>query len=433
VRGFIDREFAKRFWFPVSSVKSSLIVAVSLILVVVLIIGIILISSPRTSTAPDFTVTSIDGETITMSNYRNQQVVLLDFMSIFCSGCKIVAENLKSIWQNYGDDLQVLSIDINPQMDTDELLRPFRDTYQIPWPIARDTDSITNKYGTGTDIPHVIIVDKSGVITWNWVASGPLDPAANKADMQSQISAATSGTGIPTSVVQGSVFSLAILAAVGSFFSPCSFPLLPGYMAYYLGLDAESKKKPSTATAAGRGFLAATGMILVYGIIAAVVFAVGFSANAVVPYIGPVVGVILIILGVLTLTPIQYHKIVEPFRRLRQKLFPSKEGKELGMGTKMFAYGVGYGAAGFACVAPPFIAAVLTASIYGSVLFSLFVLVIYSAIVIALMIAITVLLSEAGQAAVRKMNRYVNVIKKVSGIALIIAGAYLIYFYFISQ
>jgi cytochrome c biogenesis protein CcdA len=105
----------------------------------------------------------------------------------------------------------------------------------------------------------------------------------------------------------------------------------------------------------------------------------------------------------------------------------------MGVGPKMFAYGVGYGAAGFACVAPPFIAAILNASIYGNIMFGVLVLVIYSAIVIALMIAITVLLSEAGQAAVRKMNRYVNVIKKISGIALIIAGVYLIWFWYVSQ
>jgi len=67
------------------------------------------------------------------------------------------------------------------------------------------------------------------------------------------------------------------------------------------------------------------------------------------------------------------------------------------------------------------------------VLLGVFVLVIYAAIVIALMIAITVLLSEAGQAAVKKMNRYVNVIKKISGIALIIAGIYLVWFWYISQ
>lgn len=409
--------------------KPGLIIAITLIVVVVLIFMAIVVLSPRTSIAPDFTITSVDGDIITLSSYRNKQVVLLDFMYIACPGCKIVADNLKEMVPSFGSNLQVISVDVLSS-DSEGALKAYRDSQNITWLVARDTDSLNTKYEVGQELPKVVIVDKNGGITWSWNPAGPINV---KEEMRSQISSAISGTGGTATVAQVSVYSLAILAAVGSFFSPCSFPLLPGYMVYYLGLDAESKQKPSTAKAAGRGFLAALGMILVYGIIAVIVFAIGYSAAAITPLLGPVVGGILIFLGILTLTPLQYHKIIEPFRKLRQRIFPTKEGRELGMGTKMFAYGVGYGAAGFACVAPPFIAAILNASIYGNVFLGVLVLVIYSAIVIALMIAITVLLSEAGQAAVKKMNRYVNVIKKVSGIALIIAGSYLLYFWYVSQ
>jgi cytochrome c-type biogenesis protein len=417
-----------------SSVKSSLIVAVTLILVVVLIVVAITVMSPQTSIAPDFSIKSVDVPpiNITLSQYRNNHVVLLDFMYIACPGCAIVANNLKEILPSVVGDFQVISIDVLVT-DTESALRTYRVNEGIPWLVAKDTDSLNTKYSVGQELPKVFIVDKNGGITWIYSPSGGINPTAQKEEMHKQISAALSGTGGSATVAQVSVYSLAILAAVGSFFSPCSFPLLPGYMAYYLGLDAGSKQKPSTRSAAGRGFLAALGMIVVYGIIAVIVFAIGYSAAAFVGSLGLYVGVILIILGALTLTPLQYHKLIEPFRKLRQRIFPSKEGREMGVGPKMFAYGVGYGAAGFACVAPPFIAAILNASIYGNIMFGVLVLVIYSAIVIALMIAITVLLSEAGQAAVRKMNRYVNVIKKISGIALIIAGAYLIWFWFVSQ
>jgi cytochrome c-type biogenesis protein len=416
-----------------SSVKSGLIVAITLILVVVLIVVAITVMSPKTSIAPDFTVKSVDdGANITLSSYRNNRVVLLDFMYIGCGGCAIVAENLKKITPPFGNDLQVISIDILLS-DTDVALRSFKHDANITWLVARDTDSLNTKYNVAGEVPKVVLVDKSGGITWVYSPEGGINPEAQKEEMRTQISAAISGTGGTATVAQLSVYSLAILAAVGSFFSPCSFPLLPGYMAYYLGLDAGSKQKPSTRAAAGRGFLAALGMILVYGIIAIIVFAIGYSAAIFVKSLGLYVGVILIILGALTLTPLQYHKLIEPFRKLRQRILPSKEGKEMGIGPKMFVYGVGYGAAGFACVAPPFIAAILNASIYGNIMFGVLVLVIYSAIVIALMIAITVLLSEAGQAAVKKMNRYVNVIKKISGIALIIAGIYLVWFWYVSQ
>jgi len=415
------------------AIKSGVIVAIALILVVVLILTAITLLSPKTSIAPDFHIHNIvDDSDLILSSYRNNKVVVLDFMSLSCDSCKLITQNLVDISPPFSDDLQIISIDIVLSDRRDDLIA-YVSTYQITWPVALDTDTLNMRYDVSSVLPKVVIVDKNGGISWVFQPIGGFDPGAQKEEMSEQISAAISGTSGSATVAQMSVFSLAILAAVGSFFSPCSFPLLPGYLAYYLGLDAGSKEKPSTRTAAGRGFLAALGMLLVYGIVAIIVFAIGFSAAAFVGSLGLYVGVILIFLGALTLTPLQYHKLVEPFRKLKQKIFPTKEGKEVGIGTKMFAYGVGYGAAGFACVAPPFIAAILSASIYGNVLLGVFVLVIYAAIVIALMIAITVLLSEAGQAAVKKMNRYVNVIKKISGIALIIAGIYLVWFWYISQ
>ncbi len=415
------------------SLKTNLTIALILITAVVVVAAVIVVASPKTSTAPDFSVTDTEGANITLSGLRGK-VVLIDFMYINCEGCKVVTANLVELKPSYGDDLVIISIDILPQIDSNSLIQAYKQTASVTWQVARDTDSIQGKYGVST-LPHVVIVDKNGVLSWNWIAGGPLDKTGQRIDMQRAIDSALAGTALPTTIAQTSVGALAILAAIGSFFSPCSFPLLPGYMAYYLGIDAESKQKPSTATAAGRGFLAALGMIVVYGIIALIVFAIGYAAASFVSFLGPTIGVILITLGILTLTPLQYHKIIVPFQRLRQKIWPTKEGDEQkgATGAKLFAYGVGYGAAGFACVAPPFIAAVLNATIYGSILYGLLVLVVYSVIVIALMIAITILLTEAGQAAVKKMNRYVNVIKKISGIALIIAGSYLLYFWWVSN
>ncbi len=417
-----------------SSVRTSLAVAGTLITAIVVLLVVIIAFSPQVTTAPEFTLTDVDGQELKLIDLRSH-VVVLDFMYIACEGCKPVTQNLKDLVPSYGNELVVISVDIVPT-DSEDMLRQYRDYESIIWHIARDTDSLGSKYGVGSSVPAVVIIDGNGVVTWNWKAIGPFDPGSQKAEMDSAILSAISGSATPMSVAQVSVPALAILAALGSFFSPCSFPLLPGYMAYYLGLDAQSKQRPSTLVAASRGFFASIGMILVYGIIAIVVFAVGYSAAASVQYLGPIVGGILVFLGALTLSNLQYHKFVEPFRKLRQKIFPKKEGdeaKDIGIGAKMFGYGVGYGAAGFACVAPPFIAAVLNATIYGSIFYGILVLVIYSALVIALMIAITILLTEAGQIAIQKMNKYVNVIKKVSGIALIIAGAYLIYYYFATR
>ena len=97
---------------------------------------------------------------------------------------------------------------------------------------------------------------------------------------------------------------------------------------------------------------------------------------------------------------------------------------------KLFSYGVGYGAAGFGCVAPPFIAAILNATVIGGAGAGIAVLGVYAGVVIGLMAAITIVLATVGQAAVKKMNRYTEVIKRISAVVLIAAGAYLIYYWY---
>ena len=416
----------------VAKVKAGLVVAISMILVIVILLVATISLSPTTTTAPDFSIQDIDGQWINLSEQRGR-VLLLDFMYITCEGCKIVTKNLKNITPSHGNELRIISVDI-VLSDLIPALQSYRATEGITWQVARDTDNLYEKYNVDT-VPRVVIIDKNGGISWVWFSTATIDEAAQKAEMQSAVTSAIQETSGTVSITQMSIPALMIVAAVGSFFSPCSFPLLPGFMAYYLGIDAQSKEKPSTARAASRGLIAGIGMILVYGIIALIVFPIGWAASQFLGSLGLIVGIILIILGVLTLSNLQYHRLIEPFRKLRQRVFPNKGemSQETGTAVKMFAYGVGYGAAGFACVAPPFIAAVLNASVNGDVLYGAVVFLIYVIIVLGLMVAITILLTEAGQAAVSKMNRYVNLIKKISGIALIIAGAYLIYFWFVSN
>ena len=219
------------------------------------------------------------------------------------------------------------------------------------------------------------------------------------------------------------------MAAFLSFFSPCSFPVLPAFMAYYLKEDAKGAKA-SNAVAAGRGFLASLGIVTVYGIIAVVVAAAGFAAQAVVKWLPPVIGVVLIVLAVLTLLPFQYHFLTRPFIALKQRIAARFGGRwEPGLGAKLFAFGAGYGAAGFACVAPPFIGAVLNASAIGSPEQAVLGLALYILIVIGLMVGITVALHMAGDRALQKVKAWSGAMKYVSAVALIIAGSYLLWLF----
>ena len=48
----------------------------------------------------------------------------------------------------------------------------------------------------------------------------------------------------------------------------------------------------------------------------------------------------------------------------------------------------------------------------------------------SIMIVVTFVLATLGQAALKKINRYTETIKKVSAVVLIIAGVYLVYYWY---
>lgn len=401
--------------------------AIAVALLVALALAQVLPFATAADPAPSFRLVDLDGASVTSGDLRGR-VVVLDFFATWCEPCVILEGKLKEMHPSYGDEVAFLSVDIWPA-DTREMLVDYRQTHGIPWQIARDTDDVQGKYGVA-QIPHVSIIDPAGFLVFEWFATPGWDADALGATMADTIERARAGTTQPIDVSALSIPLLLIIAALLSFFSPCSFPVLPAYMAYYLNLEAKGGKG-TVRTAAGRGFVASLGMVLVYGLIAAVVVAIGFAAQATVPLIGPVVGAALIALGILTLLPYQYYRITRPLLALKDRIgaFLGRRG-EPSVGAKLFAWGVGYGAAGFACVAPPFIGAVLNASALGRPEEAATGLLLYVAIVIGLMIGITVALQVAGDRALRRLNVWSGVIKYVSAVALLIAGAYLLLLFY---
>jgi len=149
------------------------IVLVAIVVAAVLLIGIIAATwrpsggNPG-NVAPDFTLPTSEGGTITLSSYRGQPV-LLEFMDVDCPFCQQEAEQaLTTLYQNYGARVQFLCVDIDlpgdPPADTADRINSFRAQYNTPWPYGMDSSrTVASSYGvTGT--PTTFIVDKEGII-----------------------------------------------------------------------------------------------------------------------------------------------------------------------------------------------------------------------------------------------------------------------------
>jgi cytochrome c-type biogenesis protein len=398
--------------------------------------------------APTFSLNDIYGHPFVLSSFRGNSAVVIEFTSITCASCHIVDQQLASVYAGYNatghSDVQIISIFIQPQLiDTIPALKTFHDQNNVTWFMAQDTASlaVSSAYGVDGEIPDVFVINEQGQAIYQAYGAG------SQATLQAKIAQALSGTAPAITIVTVSVFALAALAGVTTFFSPCAFPMFPGYMGLFLGLNAgaaasAAPSKRSYQGAARRALLAgsvtALGMLVVFAALGVTLVLAANAITGYVHYLLIAVGVVIIALGALLLTNLQYWRIVTPFQNLWRRIRgrptdPASVESVVGTGDrlypKLFGYGVGYAAAAAGCVAPVIFSAIFAGLALGLV-GGLITVAIYALTAASLMIGTTVALGVASRRFINQLKAATPIIKKVSAVALIVVGAYLVYFYY---
>lgn len=126
--------------------------------------------------APDFTLKSLDGSTITLSKFKGR-IVILDFWATWCPPCRISIPELVDIQKRYwSKGVVVLGISLDdPGMVSTEYLRAFKNKYKINYPIMRaDRNVVLNYFGiTNMSIPTMFIINKKQEIVSKLVGFRP--------------------------------------------------------------------------------------------------------------------------------------------------------------------------------------------------------------------------------------------------------------------
>ena len=197
--------------------------------------------------------------------------------------------------------------------------------------------------------------------------------------------------------------SMAVGAGVATFFSPCAYALLPGYVGMYLS-DGEGTLRSDGV----RGTAAALGVLAVF---AGTVVAVAVIGEALQPWIGriePLTGLALVAFGVLLLggSTFGWHLPL-----------PDQRPGVAGFGI----FGAVYAVAAVGCVAPLFFGLTLNALQAGPT-HAAVVLSAYGGTIALLLLAVTVAIGVGYEIAELKLARLSVVGQKLGGIVLVAAG-----------
>ncbi len=112
--------------------------------------------------APEFTLYTLDGEEIKLSDYFGK-VVILDFWATWCPPCRKSIPDLISIQNEYKDDLIIIGISLDQPSSQSEL-QPFIESYGINYPVVLGTNQVLAAYGNVQAIPTSFIIDQEGNI-----------------------------------------------------------------------------------------------------------------------------------------------------------------------------------------------------------------------------------------------------------------------------
>lgn len=115
-------------------------------------------------TAPDFKLETLSGETVKLSDYRGQ-AVLINFWASWCPPCKAEMPHMEEFYkENKEKQFTILAVNLtNMDRGMDEI-QTFVNDYGLTFPILLDQDGKTGTEYQAHAIPTSYIVDQKGVI-----------------------------------------------------------------------------------------------------------------------------------------------------------------------------------------------------------------------------------------------------------------------------
>ncbi len=130
--------------------------------------------------APDFTLTDLEGELVSLSDYRGRPVIL-NFWASWCGPCKVEFPLFQDARERYsGEGLEILGIIHD---DSAEAAAAFVSEEGSAWPALLDPDDVAwSAYG-GLGLPTSFFIDREGVVravSFGPPLSGTLDDQLEK-------------------------------------------------------------------------------------------------------------------------------------------------------------------------------------------------------------------------------------------------------------
>ncbi len=109
--------------------------------------------------AADFTLQDLDGNDVSLSDYKGQ-VVLLNFWATWCGPCKIEMPGFVEFQRQSKDrGFTVLAVSLDDDIDP---IAAFVEEYELNFPVVWGNEETAQKFGGVVALPTTLIIDREG-------------------------------------------------------------------------------------------------------------------------------------------------------------------------------------------------------------------------------------------------------------------------------
>lgn len=113
--------------------------------------------------APDFTLTTLSGEQLSLSDLRGKKVIL-NFWATWCGPCRAEMPDMQKFYESHQDEVEILAVNVTESEASAENVDLFVEDYGLTFPILLDEKSQVVTTYQALTIPTSYLIDSNGVI-----------------------------------------------------------------------------------------------------------------------------------------------------------------------------------------------------------------------------------------------------------------------------